>query len=241
MESIEMIQIGDTQWMRFGDSWMQTEATEEQTPFGEDALVSFEDFAEDVDDEDWEFVGGERVNGIATLHYKFEESGLGTAFALGLSEISEANGEVWIADEAGLPAFPVRMVITAEGVDEEGRNVAMEFSSEVTEINTDFVIEAPEDAEMGGMGEDVPRYENAQDVNSLGTILMFSTLDDVSTVSEFYLEELEAAGWTQVEVSELGNMVMQEWQKDERTLSVMISEDEEAGNTGVMLSVETPE
>lgn len=64
----------------------------------------------------------------------------------------------------------------------------------------------------------------------------FETEDAVADVAEFYRNGLAAGGWTLESDDEFGAMVQQEWTKEGRALSLMVSEDDDV--TSVLITVE---
>ncbi len=236
-EGIEIIQIGTRQWVKFGDAWFQSEAEDGEAPFGEDSLVSFEDFFNDGwDDDDYRYEGRATINGVATRHYTFQPDDAFSFFGMmGLDEVEEIRGEVWIADQNDLPQFPVRFIIEVLGEVEEGRGGTFTFEQEVYDVNEPFIIEPPADADSGGLPEDVPVYPQTLDMNALGGMVFFSTNDDLAAVHEFYVEGLEAEGWTRTDSMDFDTMVMETWEKGERSLQLTISVDEDTGTTDVMI------
>lgn len=227
-QSVEIVQIGNQQWLRFGEEWIQTEADEaEALNFEEDLPFSLEDIEEQTWD-DAAFVGQETVNGISTRHYRVQDMGW-ESFLTAEAEIESATAEYWIADEANLPAFPVKMVVEISGKDTDVEDDLRTYfmSMEVTDVNADLVIEPPAEAESGGLPEDIPLYPNRKNQTSMGGMLVFETEDAFESVADFYASEMEAAGWSLEEGGmSTEDMVMQTWTKDGRSAQVMISVDE---------------
>jgi hypothetical protein len=231
----EAVQIEKKQWTRFGDEWMQTE-TEEVADLGEEMVLSFEDFTDLAADEDFELVGEEEIDGVNTRHYELRLSAEQMAELTASDEIDDVSAEIWIANEADLPDYPVRFILEAEGRIEGDKQGTMTFTQEVYDVNEPFVIEPPEDAGTGGLPEDVPLYADAQIDFSSSGMTMFSVEDDVATVAEFYETALADNGWTQSETSDLAGMVMDTWTKDDRELQLTITESDEGG-TNVMITI----
>ncbi|MGC9347486.1 MAG: hypothetical protein ACP5JG_05030, partial [Anaerolineae bacterium] len=243
--SIEFIQIEDEVYVRFGDQWMQSSSDEISDMGSEfDSILSGEEWVDEVKDEDYEYLGKETVNGLDTRHYKaeYDEKWM-TLFdeEESIDDVESGTADIWVADEPDLPQFVVRLILEMTGT-MDGEEGTVMLTMDVVDVNEPFVIEVPEAAASGGLPEDVPLYPGAQDVSSLGTITVFSVDDDVETVNEYYESELENAGWTQTEdafsTSSMANSV---WEKDDRTLNLTISENEDEGNTNVMLTIETAE
>ena len=147
---LEMITIGDTAWMKMGDTWMQMESEE-----GEDISEGWEDLITDV--ADWILVGKETVNGVHCKHYT---SGGETSFTApnpkeGGTVTVHAQGEAWVADQSGLPPVTVRermqieggffpMPIPGAGASTAGETGTMYLEYDVTDINAPITIEPPQ-------------------------------------------------------------------------------------------------
>jgi len=215
---VEYIQIEDQMWIRFGEEWMQGSADTADMDDGFGSMLSSsDDWISDVDEGDYEYLGKETVNGIKTKHYRVEYS----EGWMGLLDEADADGDidsgvadVWIANESDLPEFIVRYRVELEGM-LDGEEGSVTLAQDVTEINEDVTIEAPEGVAMGGLPEGVPVYPGATDVTSFGGMNTFTVPDDVETVSEFYTDALEDAGWEKGDDGfEMENMVSSTWSKD---------------------------
>ena len=68
-----------------------------------------------------------------------------------------------------------------------------------------------------------------------GFNLMFQTKDDPSKISEAYLTEMEAKGWSKEMTMDMGGRKMMVFKKDERMANVSIASDE--GTTQITLTV----
>ena len=248
-EQMQMIQIGNQQWVQFGENWIQTQLEEADTfDFSqEDLPFSVEDINDEALDEA-KYVGKETVNGLPTRHYTLDTSFL-EAEMLGwesmVENLEEASMDVWIVDKSDLPAFAARTIIEAKGTASEEQAeavVSLHMSMDVTDVNADFTIEPPESAASGGLPEDIPSYPNMQNQTSMGGMLTFETEDDFATVVDFYTSEMEAAGWSSGEGDmSTDTMEMQNWNKDARSVQLMISKDEESGLTSVTVILQEEE
>lgn len=234
-EAMEFIQIGDQTWMRFGEDWMQTTSSEDESEFG-DMLSSGDDWVGGLNEDDYEFVGSDDVNGVNTRHYQAEYTqGLLGILGAGedVDEVENGIADVWIADESDLPAFVVKYVLEVTGTS-DGEEMTVTMSQEVYDINADFTIEAPED--VGGLPEDIPMYPGATDTTSMGAMTMFTVADDVNTVNEFYEGALGDSGWSKDgEGLVAEEMVSTTWTKDGETLTLMITTGEDG--TSVMITM----
>jgi hypothetical protein len=144
----EIITIEDTTWVRMGDTWMEMPA-----PEGAWMSDAWEGFFADVDD--WNYEGSETVNGVNCRHYI---SGGETTFTVpdpetGGTATIDAEAEIWVADESGLPSVVVRQRARIEGgfiplptagVPADGGGTVY-LESDLTSINEPISIQPPED------------------------------------------------------------------------------------------------
>ena len=242
-EEIEMVQIGNDQWMRFGEDWMQSTVEETETDMSEQLSSFFMDVEDygDLEDEEYEYVGKEKVNGLNTRHYRLEYSSLLGGLGLGAEEeIDKGEADVWIVDEPDLPKFVLRADVYMEGTidGEEGKIM---ISQEIYDVNADFTIEPPADAASGGLPEDIPMYEGATNVNAMAGMSFFSTPDDVTAVADFYVEAMPENGWTRDEAQDLESegTVMYTFEKEGRMAQITITESDEEGSD-VIITVQEP-
>ncbi len=233
-QTIEMIQIGTTQWMNFGGSWMQTEAEPITTTFGSEIYDLFDFSAENM--EDYEYLGKETVNGIRTRHYRAKET---AAMAMEMPDENlknvKVNIEVWIADEANLPQVFVKLIYTLKGTHVEKGDVEYTTTSEVYDLNANFTIEPPD--VPTSLADDVPTYPGpTSDTFLMSGMVSFETTDPLDTVKTFYQTELPKQGWTLESDNSYETTIMQSWKKGNRSLSVMLSIADN-GNTSVLITL----
>lgn len=248
-DSMEIIQIGNQQWMQMGGEWMQTQISDEDvSSFEENLPFSPDDVQADMLEEA-EYLGKETINGIRTRHYLLDKQLLEMMEATGgmapgeVGEVESAKMELWIADQGDLPAFAVRMESEVEGLEMGDEKVAKYFMSwDVTDINADITIEPPAEATNGGLPEDVPAYPNATNQTTMMGMTSFEVGDDFETVVDFYAAELVSAGWSKAEGGmSMEGLVMDPWTKDERTLQLTISSDDDTGEVSVLIMIEGEE
>ncbi len=248
-DSMEIIQIGNQQWMQMGGEWMQTQISDEDvSSFEENLPFSPDDVQADMLEEA-EYLGKETINGIRTRHYLLDKQLLEMMEATGgmapgeVGEVESAKMELWIADQGDLPAFAVRMESEVEGLEMGDEKVAKYFMSwDVTDINADITIEPPAEATNGGLPEDIPAYPNATNQTTMMGMTSFEVGDDFETVVDFYAAELVSAGWSKAEGGmSMEGLVMDPWTKDERTLQLTISSDDDTGEVSVLIMIEGEE
>ena len=114
----EYVRIGDTFWVKAGDTWMQ--ATAEDT---EDAFDQLGDIMEP--DSDMVLVGEETVNGVHCKHYVYDFEEL-------------MHKEIWVADQSDLPPVVIRGMFRMET-----SQMVTEAEGNVYDINTPITIEPP--------------------------------------------------------------------------------------------------
>ena len=234
--AIEIIQIGDEQWIKMGDEWIYS-----QTPAEEDDFSTLMDFDE-LNDEALsgaKDLGNEKVNGIRCRHYRVED----TAFLLGavemVGEMEEGQVDIWIANEKNLPPFAVRMEYEIRGKAEGEDTVeSMYMTMDVTDINMDFTIEAPEGAEAdGGVPEDIPLMADAKEKTVMAGVIFYETDSSFQAVKDFYANEMPSAGWNGPEtIMSTDEMSMETWTKGDRAVQVSIVVDEDTGKVSVTIT-----
>lgn len=232
-DAFEFVQVEDQAWYCSGGSCSQAEADPENLLSGFGSAMMF-DPAGVTDQARANFVARERVNGVQSRHYTLNLTAMEAA-VLSQGDVSNVQGEVWIADEDDLPAFTVRFQMS--WLEKRGERAGRgELFYEVYDINEPFTIEPPEGAEKTGLPEDVPAYPNAEGGFSTEGMVTFTSSDDAVTVAEFYRDALAAEGWTKQSDDELGSTISQVWQKDGRQLTLMVSPDD--GKTNVTIMIE---
>jgi hypothetical protein len=239
--TMEWIRIGDTQWTNTGQGWAQMQQSEEDltSMFGMGSFgpSDFSSLLSDVEGQD--YLGRESVNGLSALHYRLD---LDPAQIVLLTQgtVSDVDGEVWIADESGLPAFVVRYVMRWEGVaptgGEERGNV--EWSYEVFDVNSPITIEPPEGTTETGLPDDIPAYPEVSELFAMEAMVSFTTSDAPATVADFYRQQLPAQGWTAASDEDFAGTVMQSWTKDGRQVDVVITSQD--GGASVVISLTEP-
>jgi hypothetical protein len=232
-ETMEIVQIEDQSWMCTAGSCSQMQADPEELASSFSEAAMFEP-AGVWDEADPTLLGRETVNGVQTQHYRLNLSPMQAAF-MAQGDVSDLTGEIWIADEPDLPELAVRfqMSWTEKRGEVTGQS---SFSYETYDINAPFTIEPPEGAADSGLPDDVPAYPNGKQAFSMAGMTSFETSDGVSEVGEFYRESLAAEGWTIGSDDEMEGMVQQVWNKGERTLTLLVSEEEDGSS--IMISIE---
>lgn len=247
-DSMEMIQIGNESWVKFGDSWMQS--TQESLPkFDEQFMV----FHPEELTEGWETatkVGREKVNGIDTTHYRFDKPAM---LKFMFDEETRARYEnldtvqidIYLADEG----YIVKMVtqMAGKGVDENKPDLAGEIktSFEVYDLNAPIEIVAPSvPSPTEGLGFTIPEPAGAKQAWSQESMVMYTVSGmTMAEAAEFYKKGFTDQGLKFVEDSSMTTdaFASLEFQGEKAKVSVMISPDQSTGSLAVMISIEKAE
>jgi len=138
--------------------------------------------------------GSETVNGLAALHYTFDER------ALGQANLTQSTGEVWVAADGG---YVVKYLTSNVG--------AAEFFGEglAGTLTFDYALTSPADPEAaaavlsGSLPADCPPgfvpaqpLPDAANLVNLPGLLSFDTATSLEEAAAFYQAQLSAAGWT---------------------------------------------
>jgi hypothetical protein len=232
-QSVEIVQIADQSWVCAEGTCSQMQADPDELASSFSGAAMF-DPSDVTNDANASFVGREKVHGIQTRHYTLDLTPLQVAF-MAQGDVSDVNGDAWVADEPDLPSFAVRFEMSWKEKRQElvGQ---VSFIYEIYDVNAPFTIEPPEGADEGGLPDDVPVYPNGVQTFSSAGMTTFKSPDDLTSVADFYREALVAAGWTMESDDEIEAMVNQVWKKGGRTLTLVASRED--GGTTVMIAIE---
>ncbi|MCK4599889.1 hypothetical protein KAU37_08755 [Candidatus Bipolaricaulota bacterium] len=138
-EKFEVTRIGDKAWMKEDDEWtevpVQVAEIMMQTISIFSPAYSWGTLYEGLPDAS-NLIDKEVVNGISCFHYASSYNQWGATFG---EEITEAKGDIWIAEEG----FPVKYLFKASGTDPEGDSGSVEWSMELKDVNQPISIEPP--------------------------------------------------------------------------------------------------
>lgn len=243
LNTLEMYTAGGFQYLNVGDGWMITQidpADEDSGVFGETGVLSFADISQSTQESAYEYVGQENRNGINTSHYRLNMTAEQVlSLAESLTEITEYNAELWVANQPDLPVFTVYFLVQING-NAGDAPASFTMTQEVYDINQAFTIAVPSEAVNSGLPPDVPAYPNATQFSAMEGFISFSALDDIAMVRAFYENSLTSNGWSASDVTDLDNMVILTWMKDNRTLELSLS-NREGGGSEVMMMIGTME
>lgn len=244
MGEIEMYQVEDTTYMKFGEEWLSMPSTEDV--LGDAGVMNPDDIVGDTCG--WQSQGTTEYNGVRARHWTLSQEDLEacmTAQDLAeIGEIEEASGELYIAVEEN---YIVYMDIVFSGqnmgfdLGTDGGTVddgSIEITFEMTDVNEPIDIELPEEAAASGsLPEDIPVPADAEEVGNMFGMITFNSPSTPEQVAEFYQAEMPNNGWTEVSFEEMSGLYMAEYTKDSRSASLMINTDDETGLTSVLITI----
>jgi hypothetical protein len=161
--------------------------------------------------------GSDTVNGLAVLHYTFDER------AFGPLPPADSTGEMWIASDGGyLVRYLVSTVGTA-GYFGEGTEGTVTWDYELTDVNAPAAILLPD--ACAGATLDLPTPADATDVVRTASTLTFTTASSVDDATAFYEPELAALGWQPVsDPTVFDGGTSQDFTRDDDRLSLLVTE-----------------
>ena len=145
-EDLSVITIGDREWTKIGNlPWTESPTPpESSTAFAPSDLCDLTASELSLEGLDWT---AETVNGIQTRYYHVDNASLSALAQLfgseeDLQDLPESfTMDVWLAEDG---QWPVRMSIEASDKDEQGRDIYIAMSMELTDVNSpDVTIEPP--------------------------------------------------------------------------------------------------
>jgi predicted small lipoprotein YifL len=246
--AMESFQIGNDMYMFAGEDvgWMRVST--EESPFADPELSMITSGNIFSNLEEMRRVRpDQRIGGIDSRHYQFNEQVLGKVFGEDVGDVT-ATGDVWIAKDGG---FVTKYVLTIEVAGGNGGifdpNLAsgvIEMSFELQDVNSDITIELPEEAAAGvnlaGFDGAFPMPEGASIKAASANFAMIESDAPAAEVLAFYEEALAALGWAKDEQGSMsmGDMASLAFTKAGVQLSLMVSQDSDTGKTQIMASAQ---
>lgn len=247
-ETIESYQIGTDMYMFGGDDvgWLRISTGESPFDDPELAMLTSGGIFSDLDQMK-RVRPDQRINGIDSRHYQYDEKVLRKVFDEGLENVT-ATGDLWIAKDGG---FVTKYTLTVE-VDGGGGGLfdpnmtegVIEMTFELQDVNEKITIELPEEAtasaNLTGFDGSFPMPEDGAMTASSSTFAVVESAMPVEELQTFYEEALAELGWTK---DEDGSMVMDDlaslaFTKDGVQLSLIITVDSSTGKTQIMASTQ---
>jgi hypothetical protein len=175
-----------------------------------------------------EEAGADTASGVPAKHYTFDQR------ALGQDGLTESTGEVWVA-EAG---YVVKYLLTTQGDAKyfgEGIEGTLTHDYNLTEIDQPAAIELREDCPPGLI--DAPIMSDAQNIEQLPSVTLFSTSSSIEEVIAFYQQQLPGMGWqASGEPVLTENFGVLELTQGDQRLSVIASPGEDGTSVRLLLS-----
>lgn len=247
-ENMEMYQLGTDIFMNAGEDvgWMRISSEESPFASAEIARLTGGDIFNNLD-QMRRVRPDEKINGVNSRHYQFDEVVLGKLFDEDMTNVT-GSGDIWVAKDGG---YLTKYLLTVEvkegngGMFDPNMNTGsftMEF--ELKDVNQDFTIEVPEEAtasiSLAGFDGPFPMPEDgAVQVASSGFTVIF-TAAPVADVIAFYDSALAELGWVKDEEGsmDMGDMASLTFTKDDTKLSLLITFDSSTSQTQIMASAE---
>lgn len=214
----EMIQIGDSSYMRYGDEWMV--ATGGQEPPGNESLAWVDPNAW-KDDPACAYKGQETLNGMQTKRWHCDKevfTRVGMVPFTG-GELEDGRIDSWVSTEFEVA---VKTEIEWKGTNEDDKPVTFLMTSETFDINKPFTIEAPV-GELPGLPDDVPMMEGASEVFAVAQVVSYKVSGTVEDVVDFYSAAMPDNGWEAGEAGIVPGMLT--FTKGQRTAQIMATAD----------------
>jgi hypothetical protein len=133
-------------------------------------------------------VGNETINGIATVHYTFDEN------ALDLSKPKPAiQGNLWLAEQGGTVIKYTLEAAMPSPVTGTGQEAAQSWSYELSQVDTLEQVTLPAGCEA--VPVDIPAMADATNVTRRSGFMEYSTASTATQVVDLYYHSLDALGW----------------------------------------------
>ena len=247
-DAMESFQIGTDMYMYAGDDMGWMRISTEESPFAdpEFAMMTSGNIFSDL--ENMRRVRpDERISGIDSRHYQFDEKVLSRVFGEGVGDVT-ASGDVWIAKDGGFITKYILKIEVKEGsggiFDPNLATGSIEMSFELQDVNRDITIEVPEEATAGsslaGFAGAFPMPEDGRIQAAGANFAMIESASPSADVIAFYEQALADLGWTKDEQASMsmGNMAVLAFTKDGAQLSLVVRVDDSTGKTQIMANVE---
>ena len=194
----EMVKIGERSWTSFAGMWMETTG-EEAPDFTEEFL--FFDVNELGRLDEFEKVGKEEVNGIMTIHYRFNKETLRRALGAA-AEIEEwemlttAEGDMYVSPDGFIVKWNMRFEGAGLNTDKPEASGSVTTTYQIYDLNAPIEIKPPEQA-GAGLGIDLPVPEGAKPTLVMERMVTYEIAEaTVEDLVEFYKTKLPALGFT---------------------------------------------
>jgi len=227
---VEVVRVGQKVWMHAGDTWMRS-TTDTNQSFAQ----ATQSFNPDQMGRDWKNVGKETVNGLDTIHYQSHVSEGASSHLVAdegtLNQIlppqggkpwtfklNSVTGDVYATENALVVKEDIVWNLTATNGN-ESVPITQENMYEISDINSDFTIEVPKEAQ--GPKEIVPLPKGAQLQSSLGELRIYAIPNTtIEKVAKFLVNALPAKGFTIEKQNTMGGVATLSVKKGDKVLSL---------------------
>ncbi|MBW8010357.1 MAG: hypothetical protein FVQ83_03825 [Chloroflexi bacterium] len=178
---------------------------------------------------------GVMINGVATDHYKIDESNVDTGDPGSEDYLEEIeDGNLYVAVDGG---YIVRMVIDGRGVSSALSGDAtlvgdLHYELNFTPTNDAVVVSPPAGCEEASETE-FPVLDDAYDINTFPGFYSYSTNYSFDDVVDFYKTEMAAAGWDLGDELLLAPLATLSFSMDGRSAEIMIFD----GGEGILVTI----
>lgn len=169
--------------------------------------------------------GSETVNGIAAIHYHFDQHSLNLA-----DTSTPASGEVWIAAQGGYVVKYTLSIQAPAQPDLDGLQTAQAWDYELSQVNAISAINLP----VGCLPvlTDIPVMTDAQDLVRGNGMTGFTTASSAAQAVSFYIQSLPPLGWKNDQTAPQGDVTLpfiMTFTKDNQSLSLTLDKGDPGG------------
>jgi hypothetical protein len=176
-----------------------------------------------------EEAGTATTNSIPTSHYTFDQH------ALGLQDLTQSTGELWVASEGG---YLVKYLLTSKGGPDyfgEGLEGTLTEDYELNSVGAQVDIQLPQDCPAGMV--DAPLLEDAANIERSPGAITYDSASSIKDASAFYEKELAKLGWSEQEDTTVAeDTAAMHFQLGDKDLSLLIGREGETTSVTVLLS-----
>ncbi len=170
-------------------------------------------------------VASETVNGIATVHYHFDQHSLNLA-----DTATPASGDVWIAAQGGYVVKYTLSIQAPAQPDPDGLQAAQVWDYELSQMNAISAINLPDGCLP--VLTDIPVMMDAQDLVRGNGMTDFTTASSAAQAVSFYIQSLSPLGWKNYQAAPQGDVTLpfiMTFMKDNQSLSLTLDKGDPSG------------
>ncbi|MCS6843307.1 MAG: hypothetical protein NZ528_03150 [Caldilineales bacterium] len=241
----EVYEIGQEAYMRRSDEAGWLRFTVEDAPTADDDLnmMASGDIFDNLDQMK-RVRPDQKIAGLDSRHYQFDEKVLGRLLGEGMGEVT-AKGDLWIAKDGGF-ITKYTLVMEVKGGSDFASDLTegtIEISFELQEVNGDVKVELPAEARAatalpGFEDQPFPMPADAKTQVASAQAMIFLTGLSVDETVAFYEAALADLGWAKDpdRSMRMEGMSLMAFTKDNQRLSITVLVDSSTGQTQVMAS-----